>query len=233
MKTKTIIISIVTIFAIPVYILQAAEVDNKILPTFRKEIRDIRREGVQDVRTIRSSASSSEKSKALRDEMKAQIEVKKIEIKKEVEEVRGAYKEAVQKRLDEKAKDRVQSRLDEIFKKITQNLNKLSKVDSEVLRRVKQISSKTDLVSAETIASLNASYTTANALLVKAKADANVTKTTIATEISTTTSKEVIRSLVAQTDLNIKNVAESYKKIIDSIKDIRKSIESATSTTTQ
>jgi hypothetical protein len=224
-KTKIITIGLLLICVIPVSTVLASE--------RRDDVREIRREAKTEIKSLRAmTASSSEKSKAMKNEIKSQIEIRKVEIKKEIETIKDLRKETLEKKLDEKAKNRVQAKIDIIFKKLVQNINKLSKIDSEVLRRIKALSLKPQGVSPEVIASLNASYASAQDLLIKAKADINVTKETLAAELNASTSKEVIRSVLIKADTSTKVTAEAYRNLLKTIQEVKISINTSSTTST-
>lgn len=245
MKTKTTCIKIyILLLALtPVFVINAED-DEMPIPAFitasstrgvpvrkeirevrregREEIRDIRKEGREEVRNARTSTTSTttirEFRKEVRADVKKEVEARRSEIKTQVDVIKAANKEARSKKLDERAKSRVEASLDIIYKRLDEKLNKLTKIDIEVARRLATLSSASSTVSVDTIASLKTSYTASQVLFTKAKIDVSLTKTTVVGELTATTSKEVVRGLVTQAEVSIKAAAESYKKLAEALK---------------
>lgn len=198
----------------------------------REEIRDIRKEGRKEVRDTRkenrTSSTSAEVRKAevekVRAEMKMKVDARKADLKTEVEALKSENKAAITKKLDEKAKGRVQKLVNTVYEKLIKRINALTKVDGEITRRITKLSNATTTadVSPESLASIKALHVTAQELLAKAKVDAEATRVTVTAEIQATTTKEVIKALVAQSENSIKAAAEGYKKVSEALKVTRK-----------
>jgi hypothetical protein len=205
----------------------------------RMEIRDARKEGREDIREIRqegrgeirdmrdedrtASTSANERfdeMKKIRADMKVKVDARKVDLKTEVETLKAANKTAITKRLDEKAKGRVQTLVNTVYGRLITRINALTKVDGEVTRRITNLSNATTTVaiSADALVSVKALQVTAQDLLAKAKVDVEATKATTITEINATTTKEVIKALVTKSENSIKAAAEGYKKVSEALK---------------
>lgn len=185
----------------------------QIIREAREEIRDERSKARAEVR---STTTSAEKVKEIQERVKADIESKKAELKAEVQKIKNANKAIQVKRLDDKAQGRIARELGIISNKLNQRISRLSRVDSEITRKLNALA-LFSTTSAEAIASLRASQKVSADLLLKARVDLDAARTTILAETSTTTSKEVLRSLVKTVEASIATAAESYRKLFSAV----------------
>lgn len=170
--------------------------------------------------------------KNIRIEFKEKIDSKRTEIKKEIEEFKKTKQESREKKLDDNSKEKVQKQIGLIYTKLQAKIVKLSKIDSDLTRKIAVRTSYSGTSSAETIATIKSLQLASQDLLVKARVDVEGTKITIDREVSSTTTKEVIRLLVKKAEESIKTTAESYKKVADLLKTIKKPEDRTFSTTT-
>ena len=189
-----------------------------------KDMREERRESMSKSNTQERRASSSEEIRAMRVEIKSKIDARKADLKTEIASLKAEHKAAVAKRLDTKAKERVEKTITTVYKKLTERIQSLTKVDAEIARRITMFSSATTSVSAEALAQTVALQVTAKELLANAKVDVEATKTVISTEVNATTTKEIIRALVVKSENSIKAAAEAYKKTLEMLRTIKKPI---------
>ncbi len=196
----------------------------------RDDVRDIRQDAREDRREIRREgvgmmvgATSSDARMKARAEMKVKVkenaaerkeavENRRSELKKEVEKKKVERKDEKAKRLDEKAQKRVGEKLVQIYKKLTERVDRLSKTDIELQTRIDR----------RTAAGINTStaqglLATARIALAKAKVDVDATKAIAITEVMSTTTKETFKTLVTTAEASVKSTAESYRKVIDAV----------------
>lgn len=156
-----------------------------------------------DALELRASTSMNVKSQRLEMRKENRMEARD-DMREKAEELRTSIKEARTKKLDDKAKGRVEIRLDNLYKMLTNRLDRLTRVDAEITKR---LAGKTDVVA---VLALQASAQTA---LAKARVDIEATKSASLTELTSTTSKVVLRNLVNTAEASIKTAAEAYKKV--------------------
>lgn len=216
---KTIYISIVTILFVPIFLLKAEDainINTTVQATsavrMRAEVRaDIKNERMEMKKEIK------DKHQEMKADLKVKVDARRVELKANIDAMKTKNKDERAKKLDEKAKARVEVRLNNIYKKLTERVSRLSQVDSEITRRLTQYAT-----SGVSVVSVTTLQTPAQALLAKAKIDVEATKTISEAELNATTTKETLRAVVATAEKSIKTAAESYKKVLDALKALPK-----------
>jgi chromosome segregation ATPase len=152
--------------------------------------------------------------------MQNDIKEKRDELKKKLETLKKEKKQ----KLDEKKKGVVNTALKNIFARFSERIEQLTNIDTRLGAKTTELQTKgTDVTN--TIALL----TSAKTALEKAKVDIEATKTLASEQTSTSTSKEVLKSLINTADASIKSAKDSYKKVGESL---RPFLEGSTSTST-
>jgi hypothetical protein len=240
MKTTLIYITIFTLGIAQVSYIKAMEddvrIENRPIQQGRADIRENRKEARTDVQTIRQdrredvkeiresrdgkrTASSSAEIKTIREEARVKVEARRADLKVEVQAIKASSSAARTKKLDDKAKLRVQNTIDAVYKRLITSVNTLTKVDGEISRRIaSSTKSSSELATAVTL------QTTAKDLLAKAKVDVEATKATASAEVNASTTKEVIRALVKKSEVSIKTAAEAYKKVSAELKRVNRPV---------
>ncbi len=200
MKTIYRHIIILVLCVVPAVALQAADVKNSTSTVVSAQV---------------MATSTADRIKAFQDEMRTRVENRKSELRKNL-----AQKNGVAKKLDTQAATRVRTNLVAIYGKLSQKINRLSRIDSEITRKISAVAviSSSTASSSAFVASLNESQKKAKALLSQARIDLESTRVVALSEIATSTTKETIRSLVSTAETSIKVAAEAYRKILTTIK---------------
>jgi hypothetical protein len=144
---------------------------------------------------------------------KKAVEVRRVELKAQIDRQKAVRKEENLKRLDAKAKERVAEKIRGIYRGLEERIARLTKVDAELAARITKISGTG--VNVSTVTPL---MTAAQTAFAKAKTDVEATKTALIAETATATSKESIRALVKTAEDSIKAAGEAYKKVMDALK---------------
>lgn len=164
---------------------------------------------------ISESASVDTSGPRVKAEMKNKFMENRMELRAEVKtkmtELRDSVKEARTKNLEEEAKVRVVVKLDKIFDRLTNRLDRLTKIDAEITKRLSTRANTAPVVSLQV---------SAQTALAKAKVDVEAAKAAAVAEVKTTTSKEVLRNLVKTAEASIKTAGEEYKKVVEEMKDL-------------
>jgi hypothetical protein len=194
----------------------------------RKEFRNdrmMRKDDIEDERYATSPEARKEMRAEMKNtndekksELKVKIDARKDELKKKIEGMKADKKDEKTKKLDEQAKERVIGHLTNIYDRLYTRITRLTKVDAEITRRLATRSPE------PAVLVLHAS---AQSLLAQAKVDVEATKAASAAELTTTTSKEALRSLVTTAETSIKNAGEAYKKVVQALKETPKAEVSA------
>ena len=143
----------------------------------------------------------SEKQKA---EMKKKFDDRKAEILKKIEVRKGELKI----KLEDKAKERVKNILTNMFKMLSNQLDRLSKADARIGEKLASLKEKGLDVSAA-----SSQYVVAQTALAKAKVDVEATSSISIDQASTETSKETLHALVKTATDSIKAAGAEYRKI--------------------
>jgi hypothetical protein len=199
----------------------------------KKDAKDDRRNIIENAKLGTSTSSSTKqdlgaalhanavrKVEALKENMDARkkaLEARRVELKAQIDKIKAEQKDARMKKLDEKAKERVAGKLNDIYKNLDERIARLTKVDVEVAARITKIGSSSVDISAAA-----ALLVTAQTALSKAKTDVDATKAALAAEANASTSKEAIRALVKTAEDSIKAAGAAYQKVIEAIKALPK-----------
>lgn len=189
-----------------------------------------------DVNTRSRFSTSTEmpavnRLKNIQNEIRTKTEKRKIELRKNIAEKKEEKKEIKTVRLDNKSVVKVRKAVDSVYKKLTEKINKLYVIDSEITRRVSYITTASSSVSASDIKALLDSQKIAKDLLTQAKVDIEATRSVAMSEISTSTTKEYVKTLAKTAEASIKYTAIAYRKTFLLIKDISKKMATSTSVT--
>lgn len=212
MKTKTILHILFTISLLtPIANLRAVEVSTTTPVGPRAEIRKEMREEIKEIRK-----DGKESRMEVRKEVKEKVQEKKAEMKDAMKDVRA-------KKLDAKAKTRIDARSKAIQEGLSHRIEKLTKVDTEITARIAK-----KAVTPE----ITALHTAAKADLAQAVLDVASVKTKVATELNATTSKDIFRGVVKTAEESIKKASASYRKVSEELKKLHK-METASTTITR
>lgn len=172
-----------------------------------KALRDNRASTTEALKGNR--ASTTEAMKANREAMLKEIKVRQDALKKQIEAKKGEKKQ----KLDDQKKAVVAGALQNIFKKLIEKTAKLAVIDGRLNAKVTELRIKGTDVTTE--ASL---LVDAKALLEKAQVDVEATRTLASQQAATSTSKEILKSLVNTAQASIKTAADAYKKVGENLK---------------
>ncbi|MES2985988.1 MAG: hypothetical protein V4686_02590 [Patescibacteria group bacterium] len=208
MKTKTTYSILFISLLIPVISVHAVEVQ----ASTTVNVKGPRMEMKQELKAERAETRAD--IKELRTEAKAEIKEKMVEMK-------ATLKEAKAKKLDERAKVRVEARLNRIYTHLAKRITHLVKVDAEITKRL------STRVASSSVTTLHMAAKTA---LVQAKLDVEATKASSTVALNATTSNAIFRSLVETAEASIKTTAEAYRKIVPALAKLPKIQVTATTT---
>lgn len=149
--------------------------------------------------------SEGELSDDKKDEIKADAAARKAEIKAKMDLRKGEIKI----KLEAKAKERVKALLENIFKKLNGQIEKLSNIDKKIGEKISSLSS-----SGVDVTAMQAQYVIAQTALAKAKVDVAATSSLSIDQTDASTSKETLRSLVKTAEESIRAAGKEYKKVI-------------------
>lgn len=189
--------------------------DRKALGTTTRERREDFRDGLREIREEKIEAL-----KENREEMKSALEDRK----KELMEKREGRKDERKTKLAEKSKEIVKKALERIFNHLNTRIEKLVSVDTKIAAKLSDLQATG--VNTSTSVTL---YTAAQLNLTKAKTDVEAAKVVALEQTATSTSKEVIRSLVKTAEDSIKTAGESYRAVLKDIKVISPTASTTTS----
>jgi hypothetical protein len=144
----------------------------------------------------------SEEEKAA---IKVKMDARKAEIKGKIE----ARKDENKVKLEAKAKDRVKALLANVFKMLSNQIDRLSKVDKRIGEKIAALQT-----SGIDVTAMNTQYVIAQTALAKAKVDVEATSSISTEQADTETSKEALRSLVKTAEDSIKAAGAEYRKVI-------------------
>lgn len=211
MKTKATYTVLLSTLLIPVFNahalgLQASTSVNLQGP--RMEARqEIKSERINHRMELRASTTpGTPERKMMRTALRAELTAK-------IKELRDSIKVQRHKQLEEKAQIRVVVKLDKIFDALTEKVDRLTRVDAEITKRLAARTNTATVVSLQV---------TAQAALAKAKLDVEAAKEASVEEVKTTTSKEALRVLVTTAEASVKTAAAEYKKVVEAMKDLPK-----------
>lgn len=204
MKTKTTVGILLATLLVP--IVQVHALDLKA--TTSANVAGPRVEMRQEIKT-----EKTDMREGIKEENKEKMTKFRADIKVKVEAMRAAIKSARTTRLNEKAKARVEVRLNTIYEHLTKRVERLTKVDAEITTR---LASRTDTAVALSL------QTEAQTALLKAKLDIEATKAASSAELNATTSKDILRDLVRSSETSIKAATESYRKVVEVLKTLPK-----------
>lgn len=196
----------------------------------RRESKDMRKDRLLDGREDMKMATSAEARMKARADMKAdmklnmeqrkaQVEVRKIELKKQIEAKKVENKQLKAKKLDERNKQKVGEKLGKVYARLSERLMGLTRVDAELTMRLNRMAT-----SGVDVAPIRGLQATAQIALAKAKVDVEATKTLAAAEVNSTTTKETLRALVKTAEDSLKAAARAYKTAIDAAKILPKPV---------
>lgn len=226
MKTNTTYSLLIASLLIPVINVHALEMSASTsvnVGNTRMEMQqEMRRENKDNRMEMRASttAGSPERMEMRKENMDNRAEFR-AEVQTKMQALRASIKEARTKKLDGNAKARVEMKLGKIYERLMNRVDRLTKIDAEITKR---LSVRTNTATA---LSLQAAAQTA---LAKARVDVEATKAMSSVELNATTSKEVLRGLVNTAETSIKATGEAYKKVVEAMKDLPKIEISASST---
>lgn len=168
------------------------------------------------------ATSTADRIKAFQDEMRTRVENRKSELRKNIATSKVTQKNSIAQKLDAQAATRVRANLISIYGKLSQKINRLSRIDSEITRKISAVGviSSSTASSSAFVASLNESQKKAKTLLSQARIDLESTRVVVLSEIATSTTKDTVRSLVYTAETSIKVAAEAYRNILTTIKPV-------------
>lgn len=196
------------------------------------QIRAIRASTTEALRSIRASTTSA--LKINREELLKDIEAKREALKKQFEvkfEIKNGKKiekkTEKKERLEKKAEEKVKKTLENIYTRLSNRLAELVKIETKITERINVLKAKG--VNTTTSSTLLISAHTA---LTKAQIDVEATKSIAIEQTATSTSKEILKSLVQSAEVSIKTTADAYKKVAESLRIEAKTSGSNTATST-
>lgn len=173
----------------------------------RKDIMQNRASTTKALRDNR--ASTTEALKANREAMIKEVKDRRETLKKQLE---GRKNEKKQK-LDDKKRTVVNTALQNIFKKLTEKIARLTNIDSRLNAKVVELRAKgTDVSTAVNL------LATAKLTLEKAQVDVEATRAIATEQVGTSTSKEILKGLVGTAETSIKSSVEAYKKAAENLR---------------
>lgn len=192
----------------------ATSTRRNIIQTGKSKAEDIR----EDLKANRASttkalrenrASTTAAIRANREELRGEIKEKRDELKKKLE----TFKKEKKQKLDDKKKGVVNTALKNIFARFSERIAQLTNINSRLRAKITELQAKgTDVASTVTL------LTSAKTALEKAEVDVEATKTLASEQTATSTSKEILKSLVNTADESIKSAKDSYKKVGESLR---------------
>lgn len=222
MKTKTYTIVMMVLF-VPTFLLKAEG------EGMRGERREMRQEDRKERMEVRQEARGEMKDNRakIQADLKVKFDARRVELKANMDAMKVKVKDERAKKLDEKAKDRVEMRLGNIYKRLSERVTNLTRVDAGVTKRLAAYNA-----AQVNVASVVALQTSAQTLLAKARLDVEATKALSQSELNATTTKDTLRALVNTAETSLKTTHESYKKVLDALKALPKLKMQATTTAT-
>ena len=166
--------------------------------------------GVRTQISLEELKANREKRIEAQEENRAKVQAGAEARKKEILAKLKERKDEIKKKLDAKAQERVKKTLENVFKMLSNQIDRLTKVDVRISDKIKVLESSNVDVTA-----MSAQYLVAQTALEKAKVDVNAANSISIDQTSTTTSKEALRALVKTAEDSIKTAGAEYRKVID------------------
>lgn len=218
------------ILLVPVFLLKAEDLVNvQVTATSGVRVMPVRQDARNDRMEMRKGAQEARKDNRakIQADLKVKLDARRVELKANMDAMKVKVKDERAKKLDQKAKARVEVRLGNIYKRLSERVTNLTRVDAGVAKRLAAYTAAQ--VSTASVVTLQ---TSAQALLAKARLDVEATKTLSQSELNATTTKETLRALVNTAETSLKTTHESYKKVLDALKALPKLKVQATTTAT-
>lgn len=146
--------------------------------------------------------------KANRTELKNDIQEKRDELKKKIE----ARKNEKKQRLDEKKRENVVKALENIFKRLDGNVEKVVTIDGRLTTKINELQ-----VAGTDVSDATALITSAKEALSKAQIDIAAAQALANEQAATSTSKEILKSLINTAEESVKSAVSSYRKVAEGI----------------
>lgn len=168
---------------------------------------------------VKSDVPKIKRVEAFRDnqaKMKLTVDARKKEINLRIKAQLATSSATSTKKLDNAAKNRVRAHIENIYKRLSQHIERIAEIDGKVAARINLISD-----SGIEMADVETQYEKAKASLEKAKADVTATKALATDKTATTTpsvSKVALRTLVKTAEDSIKAAIREYKATIELMK---------------
>ncbi len=165
--------------------------------------------------TIRSESSISESSKTAkkdRENYLSSMKTKQAELKKELVDLRKEKKQ----KLQQEARTRVQQRIFKIYSLFNQKLARLQRADTKITAKLNQ--AKAAGIDVSAILPLQQS---AQETLQTAKLSVEAGRTLALQQVATSSSKEILKDLIKNSEKSIKSAAESYKKVAEALEPLK------------
>lgn len=179
----------------------------KMSSTTRDELRTNRASTTDAIKAVREGRRTD--LMANRASTTEAIGAKKTELLQEI----AKRKTDKKKKLADKALAAVQDAVGKVYSNLNDKLSRLSKVDASLTAKISTLkNSGTDVTSASAL------LVTAQTSLAKATVDVQATASLIHDQTATSTSKEILKSLIKTAQTSVKTAGENYKKVAESIK---------------
>jgi hypothetical protein len=189
----------------------------------KAEITDLKNKTIEDLKN--SKIAIQEELKANLDKkitaLKANIDARKTELEKNITEKSNEIKV----KLAAKAQEKVKATLENIYSKLTNQVENLNGVDVKIQARI-----DTAAKNGKDVSAAKAQYAIAKAALDKAIVDVSATKTISIDQTTTATSKDTLRSLVKTVEDSMKAAGVEYKKVLPLIPTVETGVSSTSVT---
>lgn len=170
----------------------------------------IRASSTIDLKALRASTTIA--IKGSREEFQKDIQARREALKKQLE-ARKVEKNEKKQKLDEKKKNVVNSALKNIYDRLQNKIAQLANIDARLNAKVAELKAKGNDTSTTT-----AFLVSAKVALEKAQIDVDATKALSAEQTATSTSREILKSLVKTAEESIKSAKDAYMKAGMSLK---------------
>lgn len=172
-----------------------------------KALRDNRASTTEALKANRASTTAA--LKANREAMIKDIQARRDVLKKQIDAKKGEKKQ----KLDAKKKVIVEGALQNIFRKLLEKVSKLVSIDNRLNGKIAEL--RAQGIDTTTATSL---LFTAKASLEKAQIDVEATRALASEQASTSTTKEILKSLINTAETSIKSSADAYKKVGENLR---------------
>jgi hypothetical protein len=190
-------------------VIRKADLETEVKATGKIQVRDPKMMASTTVKRIEALKDNQAK-------MRLTIDARKKEIDLRIKAQLATSTASSTKKLDVQAKARVRQQIENIYKRLTNHINKIVEIDGKVAARINVIAE-----AGVNVGEIEVQFKKAQAALDKAKADVEATKALAADKTATTTpsvSKDALKTLVKTAEDSIKAALKEYRLTIDLMK---------------